>query len=315
MLYSIDAFKINKVALYCRVSTDEQANEGFSLESQLERLRSFCIAREWNVIAEYVDGGYSGRNIRRPEYKKMLDEIEKWDAIVVIKMDRIHRNRLNFIEMMNDLQNYNKQFISMTESLDTSTAMGRFVMGIIQDIAQLESEQIGERVFAGQLQKAKKEESGFMGHRVPFGYRWNSNNKSFVEVPEELEIIKRIFQMYIDRFSMRQISKILKNENKDKIHLIPEKKLSNTSIRYYLHNCFYAGVERWCHFFKKSDIKPVISVEMFNNVQRKLRNNCHSHRNYDPMLLKNMPSFKLGDEERQSIPIINRAKHNFAYQG
>lgn len=70
MLYGIDAFKINNVALYCRVSTDEQAHEGFSLESQLERLRSFCIAREWNIVAEYVDGGYSGRNIRRPEYKK-----------------------------------------------------------------------------------------------------------------------------------------------------------------------------------------------------------------------------------------------------
>jgi len=314
MLYGIDAFKINNVALYCRVSTDEQAHEGFSLESQLDRLRSFCDAREWNVAAEYIDGGYSGRNIRRPEYKKMLDNIEKWDAIVVIKMDRIHRNRLNFIQMMNDLQNQNKQFISMTESLDTSTAMGRFVMGIIQDIAQLESEQIGERVFAGQLQKAKKKDSGFMGHRVPFGYRWDADNKSFIEVPEEIEIIKRVFQTYLDGFSMRQISRILKNDNKIKTHPIPEKKLSNTSIRYYLHNCFYAGVERWCHFFKKSDINPVISVEIFNNVQKKLREKCHSHKEYTPMLIDTISSFKLSDNDRKSIPIINRAKHNFTYQ-
>ena len=315
MLYGIDAFKINNVALYCRVSTDEQAHEGFSLESQIERLRSFCVAREWNVIAEYIDGGYSGRNIRRPEYKKMLDELENWDAIVVIKMDRIHRNRMNFIEMMNDLQNYNKQFISMTESLDTSTAMGRFVMGIIQDIAQLESEQIGERVFAGQLQKAKKENSGFMGHRVPFGYRWDPDNKTFIEVIEELDIVKQVFQMYLDGFSMRQISKILKHENKIKGYFINEKKFGDTSIRYYLHNCFYAGVERWCHFFKKSGIKPIISVEMFNNVQKKLREKCHSHRNYSPMILKKTTSFKLSKEESQSIPIINRAKHNFVYQG
>jgi len=314
MLYGIDAFKINNVALYCRVSTDEQAHEGFSLESQLDRLRSFCNAREWNVAAEYIDGGYSGRNIRRPEYKKMLDEIENWDAIVVIKMDRIHRNRLNFIQMMNDLQNQNKQFISMTESLDTSTAMGRFVMGIIQDIAQLESEQIGERVFAGQLQKAKKKDSGFMGHRVPFGYRWDAENKSFIEIPEEIEIIKQVYQMYIDGFSMRQISKFLKNENKNRTNPIPEKKLSNTSIRYYLHNCFYAGIERWCHFFKKSDIEPVISVEMFNKIQKKLREKCHSHKDYDPLLVKDISSYKLDDKERQSIPIINRAKHNFTYQ-
>ena len=313
MLYDIDTFEINNVALYCRVSTDEQAHEGFSLESQLERLRSFCIVREWNIIAEYVDGGYSGRNIRRPEYKKMLDEIENWDAIVVIKMDRIHRNRLNFIEMMNDLQNQNKQFISMTESLDTSTAMGRFVMDIIQDIAQLESEQIGERVFAGQLQKAKKKDIGFMGHRVPFGYRWDSDNKSFIEVHEEIEIVKQIFQMYLDGFSMRQISNFLKNENTNRTHLIPEKKLSNTSIRYYLHNCFYAGIERWCHFFKKSEIEPIISVEMFNETQKQLRVRCHSHRDYNPLSIKDKDSFTLSDLERRSIPIINRSKHNFTY--
>jgi len=313
MLYGIDAFKINNVALYCRVSTDEQAHEGFSLESQLDRLKSFCNAREWNVAAEYIDGGYSGRNIRRPEYKKMLDEIEKWDAIVVIKMDRIHRNRLNFIQMMNDLQNQNKQFISMTESLDTSTAMGRFVMGIIQDIAQLESEQIGERVFAGQLQKAKKKDSGFMGHRVPFGYRWDADNKSFIEVPEELDIIRQVFQMYLDGFSMRQISKVLKNENKNRTHPLPEKKLSNTSVRYYLHNCFYAGFERWCHLFKKIDIEPAVSIDTFNTVQEKLREKCHSHKNYQPLIITDSPAFKLEIENRQKIPMINRAKHNYSY--
>jgi hypothetical protein len=154
-----------------------------------------------------------------------------------------------------------------------------------------------------------------MGHRVPFGYRWDTDKKSFIEVQEELDIVKRVFKMYIDGFSMRQISKILKDENTNRTHPIPEKKLSNTSIRYYLHNCFYAGIERWCHFFKKSDIKPVISVEMFNDIQNKLRDKCHSHKDYDPMLIKDISSFKLNSKERQSIPIINRAKHNFTYQG
>ena len=153
-----------------------------------------------------------------------------------------------------------------------------------------------------------------MGHRVPFGYRWDADNKSFIEAPEEIEIIKRVFKMYIDGLSMRQISKKLKEENKTKEKPIPEKKLSNTSIRYYLHNCFYTGIERWCHFFKKSNIKPIISIDMYNKVQKRLREKCHSHKDYDPLLLKNTSLFKLNNKERQSIPIINRANHHYFFQ-
>ena len=86
----------------------------------------------------------------------MMSEIEKWDVLVVLKMDRIHRNSINFTLMMNVLKDAGKEFNSMQESFDTTTAMGRFVMDIIQRIAQLESEQIGERVKVGMTQKAKK---------------------------------------------------------------------------------------------------------------------------------------------------------------
>ena len=132
-----------RVALYTRVSTEDQAKEGFSLGAQRERLEAYCLARDWEVVARYVDDGHSGRNIRRPAYEKMIAERDRWDAILVIKMDRIHRNSRNFMEMMDDLGEWGKNFVSATESLDTSTAMGRFVMDIIQRIAQLESEQIG----------------------------------------------------------------------------------------------------------------------------------------------------------------------------
>src|SRR5438309_4981405 len=145
-----------RVAIYMRVSTEDQAKEGFSLRAQRERLEAYCLARDWEVAARYVDDGHSGRNIRRPAYEKMIEERDRWDAILVIKMDRIHRNSLNFIDIMDNLGEWGKNFVSATESLDTSTAMGRFVMDIIQRIAQLESEQIGERVYMGMSQKAKE---------------------------------------------------------------------------------------------------------------------------------------------------------------
>jgi site-specific DNA recombinase len=140
---------MTRVALYTRVSTDDQAKEGFSLEGQLDRLRHFARAQGWETAGEYVDDGHSGRTIRRPAYGKLMAEKSKWDTLLVLKMDRIHRNSRNFMAMMDDLRKEGKEFASVMESLDTSTAMGRFVMDIIQRIAQLESEKTGELVKMG----------------------------------------------------------------------------------------------------------------------------------------------------------------------
>ncbi len=128
-----------RAAIYARVSTEDQAREGFSIAAQLKRLTSYCKAREWRVAGEYVDDGFSGRDTRRPQYQRMMSEKDQWDVLVVLKMDRIHRNSQNFTRMMDELTSWGKQFNSMQESFDTTTAIGRFVMDIIQRIAQLES--------------------------------------------------------------------------------------------------------------------------------------------------------------------------------
>ncbi|HHF58690.1 MAG TPA: recombinase family protein, partial [Thermoplasmatales archaeon] len=73
-----------KVAIYARVSTEDQAKEGFSLDAQLDKLRAYCKARGWKIAGEYIDDGYSGRNVRRPAYQKMMEEMDKWDAVLVI---------------------------------------------------------------------------------------------------------------------------------------------------------------------------------------------------------------------------------------
>jgi site-specific DNA recombinase len=195
-----------RVAIYTRVSTEDQAKEGFSLDAQLEKLRAYCTARGWDIAGEYVDEGYSGRKTRRPAYTRMMEDIEKWDGLLVIKMDRIHRNSKNFMLMMEDLGKKGKEFVSMMESLDTSTAMGRFVMDIIQRIAQLESEQIGERVYIGMEQKAKQN-GGVLGFNIPYGYDY-VEGKLVVNDSESI-IVKNIFDMYRNKLSMKKISEIL----------------------------------------------------------------------------------------------------------
>ena len=198
--------EINKIAIYTRVSTEDQAKEGFSLDAQLDKLRSYCKARDWIIAGEYIDDGYSGRNVKRPAYYQMLKELDKWDILLVIKMDRIHRNSKNFMLMMEDLKIQGKEFVSMTESLDTSTAMGRFVMDIIQRIAQLESEQIGERVYIGMEQKAKTN-GGILGFNIPYGY--NYENSKLIINDNEASQVKKIFKLYLDGYSMKKISGML----------------------------------------------------------------------------------------------------------
>src|SRR5256886_12987111 len=198
-----------RVATYTRVSTEDQAKEGFSLKAQQERLQAYCLARDWEVAGLYVDDGHSGRNIRRPAYQKMLAERDRWDAILVIKMDRIHRNARNFMDMMDNLGAWEKDFVSATESLDTSTAMGRFVMDIIQRIAQLESEQIGERVYMGMSQKAKAG-PGILGFNAPLGNDL-SEARLIPNAPEAM-IARAMFERCLDGKSLEEIASELNEQ-------------------------------------------------------------------------------------------------------
>jgi DNA invertase Pin-like site-specific DNA recombinase len=251
-----------RAAIYTRVSTEDQAKEGFSLDAQLDKLRSYCKARDWDIAKEYVDDGYSGRYIRRrPAYKKMMEEIDDWDILLVIKMDRIHRNSKNFMLMMEDLKKQNKEFVSMTESLDTSTAMGRFVMDIIQRIAQLESEQIGERVYIGMEQKAKVN-GGVLGFNIPYGYDYIDGKLIINE--NEARVIKDIYSWYNGGNTMGKIVKMLNSSN------IPTKKgglWAKKTISTILKNPTYCGYLHWEDYINKSDHDSIVTEIEFNRVQ------------------------------------------------
>jgi DNA invertase Pin-like site-specific DNA recombinase len=286
-----------RAAIYTRVSTEEQAEGGYSLDSQLERLRAYCFSQQLQVAGEYIDAGMSGRNIKRPQYQRMLSEHEKWDTIVVIKMDRIHRNRLNFIQMMSDLKRQGKEFISMSESLDTNTAMGRFVAGIIQDIAQLESEQLGERTFLGMRQKSKNVKAGYNGHRLPFGYKLH--NGRLIEDPEKLAIVKKCFEMYDQGSTLHEIGRSLE--------------VNYSRIQYYLQNPLYAGFEMFCHYLKRADVKPLISIDLFNRVQRLKVSRIDRSSRYVPLQLQDLDFYEIPVDQLKNTPMVTKPKHNFKY--
>ena len=250
-----------RVALYARVSTEDQAKEGFSLDAQRERLHAYCRAQGWTASAEYVDDGHTGRNVNRPAYQRMLADRDAWDKMLVIKMDRIHRNSRNFMDMMDDLRDWGKDFVSATESLDTSTAMGRFVMDIIQRIAQLESEQIGERVYMGMAQKHRAGE-GLNGFRRPFGYRYVDGSLLVDEA--EARVVRRIFEAYAEGGALHAIAAKL---NEDGVPSQRGRRWSKSGVRYMLHNPVYIGKIRWDDTVRDDPHDPIVALRVWEAVQ------------------------------------------------
>ncbi len=256
-----------RAALYARVSTDDQAIEGFSLDAQIKRLQAYCRIRGWEVAGEYRDEGFSGRNTRRPEYDRMMRESDSWDVLLVLKMDRIHRNSRNFMNMMEVLGRHGKMFVSQSEALDTTNALGRFVVDMIQRLAQLESEQIGERTYMGMREKAETlgdSESGkrTMGFTPPFGYSLCEGQLIVDE--DELPVVGRMFREYEEGGS---IDMIAWNLNKEGITTRRGNAWNKRNISTILHNPVYAGYMRWDDILIRHKAETVLSAEEFNSVQ------------------------------------------------
>lgn len=250
-----------RAALYTRVSTEEQANEGFSLDAQMRRLEMYCEMEGWTIAGRYREEGHSGRNTtKRPEYNRMMDEKDQWDVILVLKMDRIHRNSVNFTKMMDDLKNSGKQFCSVQEDFDTGNAMGRFVMDLMQRIAQLESEQIGERVKLGMERKAKLGR-GLLGSGHPYGY--NYNHGQLIVNNDEMYVVRAIYNMYRKGNSMEFIAESLNDA------LFPAKKggkWNKQSISNILHNPLYAGYVEWDGKIRQGTHCAIIDHETYESI-------------------------------------------------
>lgn len=280
-----------RAAVYVRVSTEEQAAEGYSIDAQKMILEDYCIAEGWDVVAVYEDDGYSGRNTKRPAYRRMMAEIDTWDVIVVIKMDRIHRNSRNFMNMMEELNSKGKMFVSSSEALDTTNALGRFVVDMIQRIAQLESEQIGERTYVGMREKAETLEESesykrTMGFTPPFGYRITDG--ALEADPDELPVVSDIFDSYLSGMSMDSICYDLNRSGNLTRKGNPWNKYN---LRNILHNPVYAGYMRWEELLIKHEAETVLTPEKYNQVQEMMASKVRDPSKRNPKLLPVLDDF------------------------
>lgn len=123
---------MKRAALYIRVSTQEQAQEGYSIGEQRERLIAYCKAHDWAISEIYVDGGYSGGNLNRPVMQKLMSETKKFDVVLVYKLDRLSRSQRDTLYLIEEIFLPNTvDFVSMQESFDTSSPFGKAMIGLL----------------------------------------------------------------------------------------------------------------------------------------------------------------------------------------
>lgn len=183
-----------KVAIYIRVSTEDQAKEGYSIPAQREKLEAYCTSKGWKVFTVYADEGISGKNMDRPQLQLMLKHIELGEVnrVLVYKLDRLSRSQRDTLTLIEDYFLKNKvEFVSLTENLDTSTPFGRAMIGILSAFAQLEREQIAERVRFGQEKKVRS--GKWKGGMAPYGFK--IIDKNLVIDEEESKIVKVVFKL------------------------------------------------------------------------------------------------------------------------
>lgn len=254
--------KLFKVAIYVRVSTDIQV-DGYSIDEQLERLRKFCEAHGWIIYKEYVDPGFSGSNIDRPAMLKMLKDVreKKFDAVLVYKLDRLSRSQKDTLYLIEEefLPN-DVDFISMSENFDTSTPFGKAMIGILSVFAQLEREQIKERMAMGHIGRAK---SGYWrgGSNPPIGYDF-IDGKLELNTYEALQV-RKIFSLFLNGESMHSIATYMSENYTNKYSNYKHTATISTILR----NQLYIGKIKYKGVIYDGVHEPIIDNDTFNMAQ------------------------------------------------
>lgn len=197
--------------VYIRVSTEDQAREGFSLGEQEEKLLQLCKFKELEVYKVYKDAGISAKDMEhRPQFQEMLQDMKegKINYIVAYKLDRITRSVRDLEELISVLEQYNCFLLCDRDDVNTSTANGRFFVRMLTVLSQLEIEIVSERTKFG-LNGAIK--SGHLPGQVALGFKKDGNKKTIID-PATAPIIKRVFDLYLQGKTFLQISNIFNEE-------------------------------------------------------------------------------------------------------
>lgn len=249
------------VGIYIRVSTEEQVSEGYSISAQREKLKAFCIAQGWEDFRFYVEEGLSGKTTKRPKLNELFNHIEQGSikTLLVYRLDRLTRSVRDLHKLLDDLEKFDCRFKSATEVYDTSTAMGRMFITIVASIAQWESENLGERVRMGQIEKARQ---GEWSAQAPYGFK--KVDKRLVHDPEQVEVLREIIDKIESGYSFRKLADYLTQRQ---IQNIRSNQWHVGSLLNLLSNPALYGSMRWRDEIIEGTHEGIMTKKEFNKLQ------------------------------------------------
>ena len=269
-----------RCGVYVRVSTEDQRDNGYSIDSQLRMIKEYCEKNNYDIVDVYNDAGHSGKDLMRPEMQRLLKDIKshKIETIVAIKVDRLTRNNYDGFWLLNYCEEHDVKIELILEPYDVTTANGEMIFGMNLVFGQRERKEIGARTKRAMEEMALKH---IHPSKAPYGYIRNKETGHLEIEPIEAQVVKEIFELCKQGNSTRSISINLKNR---KAYLKTGKW---TSDRVYkiLTNSIYIGIFEYGKYCRKpQDIlrvenycEQIIDVDTWKLTRRVLEKNKHSN--------------------------------------
>ena len=264
-----------KCGLYMRVSTEDQAREGFSLPEQKERLEAFCKFKGYEIIDYYQDAGISAKTgNHRPEFERLKEDIKskKINTIVSLKLDRITRSIYDWENLITFLDENDAYLDCANDEINTTSANGKMISRLLMSVSQNEIERTSERTKIGLAGAIK---SGHIPHIAPLGYK--HEDKKLVIDYSTKDIVVRIFELYYDGYSYQKISNLF-NEEK----VLGKDNWRDSTIQTILENEIYKG--DFIHgkrtknpIYYENVVEPIVSKEMWEDCQVQKKKNSRSY--------------------------------------
>lgn len=270
------------IGCYCRVSTLEQATEGYSLDAQKAKIEKYAEFVGRKIFNYYIDDGYTGSNIHRPALQQMLQDIKigRISTVVIYKLDRLSRSARDILNLVDLFQSYNVGLYSLSENIDLSSSFGRAVLTVAAAFAELDRESVIERLVMGKDQRLR---SGYILclNPAPFGYKHNPQTKGYEIVEKEAEIVRDIFDKYIQGYSFRKLNDYCAEKYKHPY-------FSNSmSCKPIIHRFMYTGFFDYKgEIIKGKNFDSIIPLETFYKAQDALKaHRSEPKRDTSPYLL------------------------------
>lgn len=252
-------------ALYTRVSTLDQARDGYSLGAQRAALEEWAVAHDYAPVL-YADEGISGKDIsHRPAMQRLLADVEagKIAVVAVWALSRLTRSVPDLYAVWQQLDRHGVDLVSHTESFDTSTPTGRAMMGLLGVFAQMERELTGERVQAAAAERAAQ---GKRTCNCVLGYDLDGADGLTVNAAEA-EIVRYIYSKYLEHKSLTAVAELCRMMGYTGKR---GSTMTSWSVRLILTRPIYAGYNSWCGQLIRGRHDPLVTVQQYNRVQRLL---------------------------------------------